>query len=88
MKPEQDIPTPLDILVEAESEQILEDAIKELDPRSQTVVQLRYYQGMTYRQIGQLIRGRRSGLPIEPERTRQIHNRALDDLRKKLEKTL
>lgn len=73
-----DSPDPLDIIVGEEGKRLLVQAINELSERDRTVLSLYYKEGLTLKEIGRV-------LDVSESRVCQLHSRALNRLRSKLE---
>jgi RNA polymerase sigma-70 factor (ECF subfamily) len=78
---EETRPSPADALDERETDQRLGEAIEALDELSRTAVVLRYYQGLSSRQIGELLNLTPAAVDMRLSRARaEIRRRlALDD---------
>ncbi len=64
-------------LEEREQVRALQDAINSLSEREQTVIQLYYYDGLTFKEIGQV-------MGISESRVYQLHTRALARMREQM----
>ena len=71
-------PDPLDIIEGEEGRRLLVDAINELPEKDLTVLSLYYQEGLTLKEIGKV-------LEVSESRVCQLHTRALNRLRNKLE---
>lgn len=65
---------PYEELVEREQMQALQQAIEKLPERERRVIQLYYYEGLTFKEIGQV-------LGISESRVYQLHTRAIASMR-------
>ena len=72
-----DAEDPYEELLEREQTQALTNAIENLGEREKQVIQLYYYDGLTFKEIGQV-------MSISESRVYQIHTRALARLREQL----
>jgi len=72
-----DAEDPYEELLEREQTQALTNAIENLGEREKQVIQLYYYDGLTFKEIGQVMN-------ISESRVYQIHTRALARLREQL----
>jgi len=70
-------PDPLEIIEKKEGQRLLAEAITRLPERDRTVLALYYQEGLTLREIGQV-------LDISESRVCQLHTRALGKLREQL----
>lgn len=78
---EDDAPSALDILEQNEEVAQVADALKKLPEREQLLLSLYYYEGLTLKEIGQV-------LGVTESRVSQIHGRALSLLRAGLKAAL
>jgi len=74
-------PNPYDIVEEADMQQAALNLIDELEEQERTVVALYYYEGLTFREIGEVIN-------VSESRVCQIHTRIISLLRVRLRKLL
>ncbi|CUU11276.1 MAG: FliA/WhiG family RNA polymerase sigma factor [Fimbriimonadales bacterium] len=72
---------PYEELMEREQMRALQQAIESLSEREQRVIQLYYYEGLTFKEIGQV-------LGISESRVYQLHTRAIARMREQLCHTL
>lgn len=70
-------PDPLDMVVEEEGKKILAETIKSLSEKEQLLLALYYQEGLTLKEIGQV-------LEVSESRVCQLHGRAIEKLRKLL----
>ncbi len=75
---DSDSPDPLDMIEKEESKQLLIKAIEELPEKDRTVLALYYQEELTLKEIGKV-------LDVSESRVCQLHTRALNRLRSKLE---
>lgn len=73
-----DSPDPLDMIEKEESKRLLIKAIDELPEKDRTVLALYYQEELTLKEIGKV-------LDVSESRVCQLHTRALNRLRSKLE---
>lgn len=78
---EDDSPSALDIIEQNEEITQVSDALKKLPEREQLLLSLYYYEGLTLKEIGQV-------LGVTESRVSQIHGRALSLLRAELKAAL
>lgn len=71
-------PDPLDLIEKEESRRLLVEAIEELPDKDRTVLALYYQEELTLKEIGKV-------LDVSESRVCQLHTRALNRLRSKLE---
>ena len=71
--------TPEDVIDEQAMRQLLGQAVDRLTEREQTVIALYYFEGMTLRQVGEI-------LGVTESRVCQIHSKAILTMRTKLER--
>lgn len=76
--PDPDSPDPLDIVEQVEGKRLLVEAIGELPEKDRMVLALYYQEGLTLKEIGKV-------LEVSESRVCQLHTRALNRLRNKLE---
>lgn len=70
-------PSPEEKFVNSEKVEILSRAIEELNQKDRTVLNLYYYEGLTLKQIGNV-------LSVSESRVCQLHSRAIRNLREKM----
>jgi len=75
---DSDSPDPLDVIEKEESKRLLIKAIEELPEKDRTVLALYYQEELTLKEIGKV-------LDVSESRVCQLHTRALNRLRGKLE---
>jgi RNA polymerase sigma factor for flagellar operon FliA len=75
---DSDSPDPLDVIEKDESKRLLVKAIEELPEKDRTVLALYYQEELTLKEIGKV-------LDVSESRVCQLHTRALNRLRSKLE---
>jgi RNA polymerase sigma factor for flagellar operon FliA len=71
-------PDPLEVIEREEGRRLLVEAIEELPEKDRTVLALYYQEGLTLKEIGRV-------LEVSESRVCQLHTRALNRLRNKLE---
>lgn len=72
-------PSPEDVYENSEQVEILGEAIEELNEKDRLVLNLYYYEGLTLKEIGSILK-------VSKSRVCQLHSRAIRNLREKMKK--